>query len=485
MKIVLIAILLLTCKLAYGQSSNVIYNSSSTSNCQIVRANITDSATYVFLKYTFRKNQEEQLFVNDETYLIIENNERKYLLINSINIPFSPSYHLGMDSSVIYFALVFESIPAQTKFNLISPKFTFDGIKINTQDQFEKIDYIGLFEQFPIKEKGYFYKNGNLVQYAVYKGYVISMTLTSSDQFKNHSECYVSIENHTNKRVDFFPERMSGYLNDYKEPVSLMSYEEYSQKVARKQAATTFFVALGEYADARGAGNTTTTSQINERSSSMINGSFGSYNNYVDLNMRTYSNSTINTTQFSNSAQYFANQNAKNNVNNLVSNFLEIQNAINEGYLKTNTIFPNSRINGFFSFDSKRSNYLKITVPLGKESFEFEWPVNTSSSDDITEKVTYFGQSISPDSLRKFFNDLTSQNKVDYLTEYNDVSEVKKGDIVKLNGYYDDDNIEIQYGIILEVLSNKLVSIKYATKTEIIETLDSYKKIKKVHLKDL
>jgi hypothetical protein len=216
----------------------------------------------------------------------------------------------------------------------------------------------------------------------------------------------------------------------------------------------------------------------------MINGSFGSYNNYVDLNMRTYSNSTINTTQFSNSAQYFANQNAKNNVNNLVGNFIEIQNAINEGYLKTNTIFPNSRINGFFSFDSKRSNNLKITVPLGKESFEFEWPVNMSTSEDFTEKATYFGQSISPDSLRKFFNELTSLNKVDYLTEYYDVSEVKKGDIVKLNGYYDDDNIEIQYGIVLEVLSNKLVSIKYATKTEIIETFDSYKKIKKAHLKE-
>ena len=92
MKIVLIAILLLTCKLAYGQSSNVVYNSSSTSNCQIIRANITDSATYVFLKYIFRKNQKEQLFVNDETYLSIENNERKYLLINSINIPFSSSF---------------------------------------------------------------------------------------------------------------------------------------------------------------------------------------------------------------------------------------------------------------------------------------------------------------------------------------------------------------------------------------------------------
>lgn len=484
MKNVLIAILFLSCNLTFGQSSNVIYNSSSNSNCQIIRANITDSATYVFLKYTFEKNQKEQLFVNDETYLSIENNSRKYPLINSINIPFSPSYHLGMDSSVIYFALVFEEIPAQTKFNLISPKFSFDEISINTQDQFEKIDYIGLFEQFPVKEKGYFYKDGNLVQYSVSKGYVVAMTLSLSDQFKNHSECYVSIENHSNKRVDFFPEKMSGFLMDYKEPISLMSYDEYSQKVARKQAATTFFVALGEYADARGAGTTTTTSQINGRSSNMINGSFGTYNNYVDLNMRTYSNSTINTTKFSNSAQYFANQNAKNNVNNLVSNFIEIQNAINEGYLKTNTIFPNSRINGFFTFDSKRSNYLKITVPLGKESFEFEWPVNTSSSENNAEKVTYFGQSISPDSLHKFLNELTSLNKVDYLTEYYDVSEVKKGDIVKLNGYYDDDNIEIQYGIILDVLSNKLVSIKYATKTEIIETFDSYKKIKKAHLKE-
>jgi hypothetical protein len=433
------------------------------------------------MKYTFRKNEKEQLFVNDETYLSIENMSKKYLLINSINIPFAPSYHLGTDSSIIYFALVFEGLPLRSKFNLNSPKFNFDGVSVLSNENLEKLDYLGLFEQFPVKEKGYFYKNGNLVQFSVSKGYVISMTLTPSDQFKNFNDCYVSIENHTSKRVDFFPERMSGYLLDYKEPTSLMTYEDYSRKVARKQAATTFFVALGEYADAAGAGKTTSTSTITQES--YINGSFGSYNDYVDLNMRTYSNSTINTSQFSNSAQYFANQNAKNNVNNLTRNFLEIQNAINEGYLKTNTIFPNSRINGYFSFDAKRSNYIRINVPIGKEMFEFEWPVDMSGSNDVTEKLSFFSQSMSSDSLRKFLNDLTVFDKIDHLTEYNDASEVQKGDVVSLTGYFDNENNKIPFGIVVEVFSNRLISIKYATKTEIIETFDSYKKIKKAHLK--
>jgi len=72
-------------------------------------------------------------------------------------------------------------------------------------------------------------------------------------------------------------------------------------------------------------------------------------------------------------ANYYAQQNANRNIANYNSYLYSIRESINQGYLKSNTIFSKQRVNGYINIKFETADYIIVTVPLNGENYSFLW----------------------------------------------------------------------------------------------------------------
>ena len=358
---------------------------SSNPQCEIMHIGLTDSLTHIFFKYTTANSntKNNSICIDDNIYIKSILSEKKYKLINSLNMPICPAYQELNDSNQIhYFSLTFQPLPISTKqIDIIENDninaFNFHGVSL-TPNKIDSIAYLDLLEETPVKEKGEFLKDGKIVKYFIHKGFIIGLNLTIESLYGKYYTAYISIENYTKNRRDFFPERIISYVKNIDGSTqfsSALSYEAYMKKVNKKQKNESFFYALGESISAMNTGYSASNTNTNSNGQSNSLGYFGNSNGYVSSNVRTYANVSSNSTtvNYDATANYFARQNATKNINDFNNMQYSIRKNINLGYFKANTIFSNERINGYVNIPFTKANELIIKIPLNNEVYTFEW----------------------------------------------------------------------------------------------------------------
>jgi hypothetical protein len=372
-----------------AQIQNPKIQKSEVPQCEIIQIGLTDSLTHIFFKYTNDREIGSWICAGENYYIKDTKTNKKYKLINSLNIPICPSSHtFNREKQVHYFSLSFEPLPKTTKeIDIIeNPQGGFNvyGVSLEPTKIDSSINYVEHLEETPVKEYGSFLKDGKAVQYFIHNGFVIAMHLSIESSYGKYYTAYISIENYNDKRVDFYPENITSNSNknDIEVQLEVLSYNQYMKKVNNVQAWNSFFVALGEVSAASKAGYSSSTTTTNasgySNSSGYTSGYFGNTYGSVSSNVRTYGNLTSNSTSYNYdaTANYYAQQNASRNIINYNSQQYSIKESIDQGYLKSNTIFSNQRINGYINIKFKKADIIIVTVPLNGENYSFVWNNN-------------------------------------------------------------------------------------------------------------
>jgi len=437
----------------YAQIRSPQFKSSDNPQCEIIQIALTDSMTFVFLKYTHKSLSNKKLCISEESFIkdvAIKNN---YKLLNSVNIPYCPSFHeFDNENDVLYFSLTFNAIPINTKeIDICTDLFNFYGISLNKNSkEIDSLNYINLLEETPVKEKGFFYKEGKVVQFYIHKGLIIAMHLSVESNYGQYYTSYISIENYSNSRFDFFPDSIKSVFANENTIAQVLTLEQYIKKVNRRQSWNTFFVALGEYSDANNAGYSSINSKTKYSGQSQSNGFsagfFGNTYGSVSSNVRTYSKFSANTTTniYDATANYYARQNASSNVDKFINQQYQILESINQGYLKTNTIFPNQRLNGYVNIKYKKTDKLDIILSIKQEKYSFVWNENLGQSE-LTQKMETQKPIIKTNDELLIEKVLIEKKYTEGPYKY--IESAKIGDIIKYKTVYG----EFIFGVVTEI----------------------------------
>ena len=358
---------------------------SSNSAFQIAHIGITDSLTHLFFKYTSNGNHNNDICIDDNIYIKANGSNKRYKLINSLNIPICPAVQsISEKDSIHYFSLTFEAIPKETtKIDIIENINNIDAINFNgvtiKPNYNDTLQFISLLESTPVKEKGSFYKDGNIVKYYVHKGFTIALSLQKDNLYGRYYTAYISIENHSEYRRDFNPNKISAKFNEDNNMFrSFLSYDTYMQIVKKKQRTKSFFYALGESVGALNSGYSKSVNTSDAYGNTNSISYFGNANGYLTSNVRTYTNIKTSSVSYNYdaTANYFARQNAKQNIAEYNKMQYEIRKNINQEYLKINTVFSNERINGYVKIPytkQEKNSKISVKIPFNNSSYIFEF----------------------------------------------------------------------------------------------------------------
>lgn len=209
----------------------------------------------------------------------------------------------------------------------------------------------------PFTLKKITYNDGVPVQYYLIDGLSVAVKVSTKQLYGDYYEAYVTIENGSGEQFNFDPTDITASLEkDGKvQEGDVLSYDQYIKKVNRRQAWTAAFTAFAQAAAATTAGYSSSTTNAYARSSSGKSVSVQS-----------------TTTSYNGAATYAAAQNAVSNVNQLTNQQYDIKQTISEGYLKLNTIFPNSRLVGFVNIRREPADHIYLNVPVNGKVYHFE-----------------------------------------------------------------------------------------------------------------
>jgi hypothetical protein len=209
----------------------------------------------------------------------------------------------------------------------------------------------------PIIERKVIFHNDQPVQFYLKDGLTVAVKLSTKQLYGSYFEAYVTIENGSGPEFTFDPSDITASLEKAGEvhEGEVLTFSEYDKKVKRRQNWTAAFSAFAEMASATSAGYSSSTTTASARSSS-----------------GAYAYGKANTTSYNGAAQYAATQNAANNIGQLANQQYNIRQTISEGYLKKNTIFPNSRIVGFINIKYQDADHILLNVPVNGKVYHFE-----------------------------------------------------------------------------------------------------------------
>ena len=260
-----------------------------------------------------------------------------------------------------------------------------------------------------------YYKQGETFLYYTSNNISVSAKLSINRNYGKYYTVNVVVENFTGKPFNFNPNDIYSILikNGENTQGDVFSHNRYMKKVRRSQNWASAVNGLSEGLNAAQAGystSTTTTSGVsnynslsNSSGNSNTNNSasiYGSYNQSTPIgkagasgslgaslsNSSKYSSNKTSSATLSQSsksvtktydggANYAAQQNAKNNIKDLENNNYQIRNTLNQGYLKLNTIDNEMQINGYINIKYKKSNRVRVIIPVNGIEYEFVWDV--------------------------------------------------------------------------------------------------------------
>lgn len=210
----------------------------------------------------------------------------------------------------------------------------------------------------PFTERKVIYQDGSPVQFYFLDGLSVAVRISDKQQYGRYYEAFVTIENGSGNQFDFDPTDITASLSlkGKVEAGEVYSYNDYIKKVNRRQAWSTAFTAFAEVAAATSAGYSSSTT-----------------NAYGITSSGRLVSAHATTTSYNGAAQYAATQNAANNLNQMAGAQYEIKRNISEGYLKLNTIFPNSRIIGFVNITFDSADKIYLNIPVNGKVYHFEF----------------------------------------------------------------------------------------------------------------
>lgn len=210
----------------------------------------------------------------------------------------------------------------------------------------------------PFTERKAVYQDGSLVQFYFIDGLSVAVKLSDKQQYGHYYEAFVTIENGSGDQFDFDPSYITASLSlkGVVKDAQVYAYDDYMKKVSRRQAWSTAFTTFAEMAAATSAGYSSSTTNV-----------------YGITSSGRLISAHVTTSSYNGAAQYAATQNAANNVNQLVGQQYEIKRNISEGYLKLNTIFPNSRLIGFVNINFDSADKIYLNIPVNGKIYHFEF----------------------------------------------------------------------------------------------------------------
>lgn len=208
----------------------------------------------------------------------------------------------------------------------------------------------------PITERKLIYQDGQPIQYYTFDDISVAVRFTRDNTYGSYYAAYITIENGSDNQFDFDPTTITAVLSNKGkvEEAEVLSYEYYIKKVNRKQAWSAAFNAFAQQQAASQAGYSSSgTGAV------VVNNSGGAA---VGVSA---------TQSYNGAAQYAANQNAANNINNYSNRQYNIKSSITQGYLKRNTIFPSSRVIGYVNIKYEKADGLILNIPINGKIYQF------------------------------------------------------------------------------------------------------------------
>jgi len=368
-----------------GQYKDFTIQKYDVPNLKIIQIDNRELSTLIHFQFT--NEASGWISTNEDFYLKDKSTFKKYKLLNSINLPFSPNMHvLDKVGQVHNFTLEFERIPDNIgEFDIIENAeggFTFTGVNIDWSKKTDSyIDVSSFIEETPIKEFGSYYKDGNTVFYYKYKGITIAVMLTYANNYGKYYQASILIENLSGKDLNISPDLITARMQK-KEKVfdaEVLLYNDYMKKVKRRQAWNNFAVAFSESMAASNAGYSSSSTSSNSSGYATSNGYASGYvgNTYGSVygSSTTYGStySTSYSKSYDGASAYAAQQNASRNIANYENQQYAIKKTLSEGYLRLNTIANETEYIGFINVGYEKVDNLQIVIPFFDNNFVFTW----------------------------------------------------------------------------------------------------------------
>jgi hypothetical protein len=360
---------------------------SDVQNLKIVQIDNRELSTLIHFQYIENTPGFRWISTSEDFYIKDNSNFKKYKLLNSINLPFSPQMHVNEKVGQVHnFTLEFEKIPDGTVeidiIENVENGFNFYGVKIDWNQKISDfIDVTSFIEESPVKEFGFYYKDGKQVYYYKYKGITMVVLLTYDNNYGKYYQANIIIKNNSGKDLHFYPEKISATLQKKEKKFDgyVLSYNEYMKKVRRRQSWNNFAVAFSESMAASGAGysssTTTSSSSSYSNSSGYASGFVGNTYGSVYGSSSTYGSTygTSYSQSYDGAAAYAAQQNANRNTANYQNQQYKIKKTLSEGYLRLNTIPDETEYIGYINIKYKKVDHLQIDIPFFETNFTFVW----------------------------------------------------------------------------------------------------------------
>jgi len=234
----------------------------------------------------------------------------------------------------------------------------------------------------PISERKIEYHDGVPYQYYVNNGLTVSQTNTKNNDYGKWFRVDIVVQNNTMVPIDFDPATsITAYSVDKKEKqtyLDVWAYDRYMKKVHNAQVWNAVAVGLAGGLAAMNAGfststtTTTTNTHFNGVRNNHGNAPVRSGGNYVH-NPGTVHTITRTTRTYDAAAAYQASAIAQNNMAALSDSQWNINNAIQMGYLKRNTIYSGQSVAGYVLIERKSGKVVNIIVTINDANYEFAW----------------------------------------------------------------------------------------------------------------
>ena len=230
-----------------------------------------------------------------------------------------------------------------------------------------------------VNERKTEYQDGVPYQYYVNNGLTISLTNTKNNDYGKWFRADIVIQNNTPETIDFDPaSSITAYSvdkNNKQTNLGVWSYEKYMKKVHSAEIWNAVAVGLAGGLAAASAGYTTSTTTTNTHYNGIHNNNHnsvpvrGSGNYSHNSGMHT----TRTTTTYDAAAAYRASVIAQDNMAALSDSQWNINNAIQMGYLKRNTIYSGQSIAGYVLIQRKSGIIVNITITINGADYEYSW----------------------------------------------------------------------------------------------------------------
>lgn len=341
----------------------------------VVHVDYRDSSTLIFVSYTSQKGVR-YCTINDRAYIQIKNNNKKYRLMHSINLPINSEAeknYMLFDSvgQKHNFVLEFEKIPISQVFDIIerendSNSLNFYGVSVDTlkRDGFKDVNKFIL--QTPLKETGSYVKDGKTVYYINSNNVIVSMSAKVISQYGKYFNIDVDVKNFSGKSILFTLSHVKAegyfYVGDIvydTYPLKVLTSAEYDKRVSSRQTLNNVLMAVGEGLSAASAGYSRSTTLY---TTNTVRGLYG--NAYT-------STGYANTVTYNSAAAYAAQQNASAICYNYANGQSFIRQQLNDGYVKDNTIQNQTEYSGYFNIKYKQSDHWEIVFTIDDVQYPF------------------------------------------------------------------------------------------------------------------